>query len=291
MEFTMPDLRKLWELRKFAAEIRLETLKEFQCLGFGHVGGSMSVVELLAALYGGQLRHDPARPDWEDRDRLVMSKGHAGPSLYASLALRGFFPLEMLKTLNKPGSCLPSHCNRSKTPGVDATTGSLGQGLSCGIGIALGGMLDEKDYYTYVVLGDGELNEGQNWEAVMFAAHRQLDKLVALVDCNGKQLDGTTEEILDLKDFPQKFRSFGWNTLEVTDGHDVGSIWDTIEQAKQATGRPTAIIARTIKGKGCTFSEYVDMNHHQFITPEQADDAVFDASNALSDIMSEEVGG
>ena len=285
----MLNQKEQWELRKFASEIRLETLKEFKHLGFGHVGGSMSIVEILAVLYGGQLKHDPTELDWEDRDRLILSKGHAGPALYAALALRGFFPHDLLKTLNQPGTSLPSHCDRNKTPGVDATTGSLGQGLSCGVGITLGGRLDKKDYYTYVILGDGELNEGQNWEAAMFASHYNLSRLIAIIDCNGKQLDGTTEEILDLKDIALKFKAFGWNTIDVNDGHDVSKIWCAIDKAKQSTKKPTAIIIHTVKGKGCTYSEFLCMNHHQFITPEEADEAVAAAQGVLDDLLREEV--
>lgn len=272
------------QLEKFAAEIRLETLKEFQELGFGHVGGSMSIVELLAVLYGSIMEVDPANPSWEQRDWLVLSKGHAGPALYAALALRGFFPLDELSTLNKPGTRLPSHCDRNLTVGVDMTTGSLGQGISTAIGIALGNRLDRKSSYTYVVLGDGECNEGQIWEGVLFAAHHKVDNLLAFVDYNKQQGDGYTKDVLDLGDLAQKFSCFGWHATEV-DGHDVAQIHQAILQAKDASHKPSVIILHTRKGKGCTFAENFLDNHNMVFAREQIDEAVACAKKHLQGLQ------
>jgi len=268
------------ELAIFAAQIRLTTLEEFAHYGGGHIGGAMSLVETLAALYGGQLAHKPEEPDWSERDRLVLSKGHAGPVLYAALALRGFFDVEMLKTLNKPGTNLPSHCDARKTPGVDMTTGSLGQGLSCGVGIALGRRMDELDYVTYVIVGDGEMDEGQNWEALMSAAHFGLDHLIIFCDRNKKQLDGYTRDIMELGRLKEKFEAFGCHVQEV-DGHAVSDIDAAIACAKQVKNAPAVIILDTVKGKGCTFSETVENNHHQFFTAEEMDLAIKAAEKAL----------
>ena len=189
-------MEKNKQLRVFAEEIRVETLHELAHLGFGHVGGAMSIVELLAVLYGGEMKINPADPQWEDRDRLVVSKGHAGPAVYATLALKGYFPKEMLLTLNQGGTNLPSHCDRTKTPGIDMTTGSLGQGMSTAIGVALGNKLKKSDAYTYLILGDGECNEGQVWEGAMFAPHFKLDHLIAFVDYNKQQLDGACDDVM-----------------------------------------------------------------------------------------------
>ncbi|MDL2288324.1 transketolase [Oscillospiraceae bacterium OttesenSCG-928-F05] len=254
-------------LRVFAEEIRLETLREIMHFGAGHVGGSMSVVELLAVLYGAELRHDPERPDWADRDRFILSKGHAGPALYAALALRGFFPMDMLKTLNQNGTTLPSHCDRLKTPGIDMTAGSLGQGLSVGIGMAMGARMAGKDFRTYVCLGDGECNEGQVWEAALFAPHNRLNNLTAFVDYNHQQLDGLTDEVLDLGDLEGKFRAFGWHTLSV-DGHDIPALIAAVEEAKGYKDGPTMIVLNTIKGNGCLAAEAVMPNHHVAFTEE-----------------------
>jgi len=189
---------KIKALERFATEIRLETMKELTHLGFGHVGGDLSVIETLAVLYGEVMRIDPKNPRWSDRDWLVVSKGHAGPAVYATLALTGYFPLEELLTLNQGGTRLPSHCDRNKTIGIDMTTGSLGQGVSSAIGIALGNRLDQRENYTYLMIGDGVCDEGQVWEGALFAAHHKLDHLIAFVDANKKQLDGYTKDINDL---------------------------------------------------------------------------------------------
>ncbi|SMC57665.1 transketolase [Papillibacter cinnamivorans] len=261
------------KLSVFAEEIRLETLEEFAALGFGHVGGAMSVVETLAVLYGHEMKYDPKNPRWPDRDWLVLSKGHAGPALYATLSLKGFFSREMLFTLNRGGTKLPSHCDRNLTPGVDMTTGSLGQGISTAIGAALGNRMDGRDNYTYFILGDGECNEGQVWEGALFAPQHNLDHLIGFVDYNGQQLDGYTKDILDLGDIAAKFREFGWFAQEI-DGHSVEAILDAVEAAKKNRGAPSMIVLRTKKGHGCTFAEGIEANHHIAFKPEQMEKAL-----------------
>lgn len=254
------SMRDEVRIRKFAQQIRLETIKELVELGFGHVGGAMSICELLAVLYSGQLNTDPSRPDDPDRDRLICSKGHAGPAVYAALALRGFMPLELLTTLNKPGTCLPSHCDMNLTPGIDMTTGSLGQGLSVGAGVALGNRLDLRASYAYVIIGDGEAQEGQIWEAAMAAAQFGLSHLIALIDSNGYQINGPISEVNDISNFAQRFDSFGWDTLEV-DGHDVRQLHEAISKAKCSEHRPTAIIMHTVKGYGCKYALEAERCH------------------------------
>jgi transketolase len=267
------DQKDINDSRLFASQIRLETLKEFKNLGFGHVGGAMSIIETLAVLYGGVMAIDTENPGWADRDWLVMSKGHAGPALYATLALKGYFPLSKLKTLNQGGTDLPSHCDRNKTPGVDMTTGSLGQGISTAIGVALGNRLDGRSNYTYLILGDGELDEGQIWEGALFASHFRLDNLITFVDYNGQQLDGYTQDVMDLGDIGAKFMSFGWHTQNI-DGHDPEAILAAIRTAQAAAGQPSVIVLNTRKGKGCSFAEGVLNNHHMAFTDEQADAAI-----------------
>ena len=269
------------EIKHFASLIRVETLKEFKNLGFGHVGGAMSIIETLAVLYGGAMQIDPKNPGWPDRDWLVMSKGHSGPALYATLALKGYFPLDKLKTLNQGGTCLPSHCDRNRTPGVDMTTGSLGQGISTAIGVALGNRLDGRTNYTYLILGDGELDEGQVWEGALFASHFKLDNLIAFVDYNGQQLDGYTRDVMDLGDIAAKFESFGWQAQSIN-GHDLEAIQAAIGNAKKVAGQPSVIVLNTIKGKGCSFAEGILNNHHMAFTAEQAGAAVACAELALS---------
>ncbi|WP_458863098.1 transketolase [Acidaminobacterium chupaoyuni] len=254
-------MEKNKQLRVFAEEIRVETLKEFDHLGFGHVGGSMSIVETLAVLYGKEMTYDPKNPTLENRDRLVVSKGHAGPALYATLALKGFFPLERLLTLNQGGTTLPSHCDRTKTPGVDMTTGSLGQGSSMALGLALGAKMRKKNYTTYLILGDGECDEGQVWEAAMSAAHLKLDNLVTFVDWNKQQLDGSCDDVLYLGDMVEKFAAFGWHVQKVN-GHDVDALAEAIENAKAAKGKPSVIILDTIKGNGCKMALETFPCHH-----------------------------
>lgn len=269
------------ELRVFAEKIRVETLEEFGALGFGHVGGAMSVVEMLAVLYGYEMNIRPTEPRWAGRDWLVMSKGHAGPALYATLSLKGYFPRDMLFTLNQGGTHLPSHCDRNLTPGVDMTTGSLGQGMSTAIGVALGNRLDGRDSHTYVVLGDGECDEGQVWEGAMFAAHQKLDHLIGFLDNNGQQLDGYVKNVLDTGSLAEKFRAFDWFTQEI-DGHDIEAVYDAVEKAKAHRGAPSMIVLKTKKGHGCTFAEGIESNHHIAFTKEQMEEALSRAREVLA---------
>jgi len=242
----------------------------------------MSVVEALAALYGGEMRYDPKKPSWESRDRLVMSKGHAGPALYSTLCLRGFFPQETLLELNQGGGSLPSHCDMHKTIGIDMTTGSLGQGMSTAIGLALGSRLNNLGNFTFLILGDGECNEGQVWEGAMFAAHNKLGGLIALIDWNKQQLDGFTKGIIDMGDIGGKFKAFGWHTQTV-DGHDPAKIKTAIIEAKKVTDAPSAIILDTIKGYGCDFAEAIPANHHMNFTKGQIDNAIAAAERRLEE--------
>lgn len=267
------DKKELNELNALAANIRIETIRAFKKLGFGHIGGTMSIAEVLALLYGKVMKIDPKNPKWVDRDRLVLSKGHAGPSLYAALALKGYFPVEELSTLNTVGTNLPSHCDMNKTVGIDMTTGSLGQGISAAIGMALGNKLDKRDSYTYLIVGDGECNEGQIWEGVMFAAHHKLDNLITFIDYNKKQLDGYIIDINDIVDIGSKFEAFGWHNQEV-DGTDIEAINQAIEKAKEVKDKPSVIVLDTIKGHGASFAENVELNHHMVITPDMADEAI-----------------
>ena len=270
------------DLKVVAEGIRLVTLQTFSNIGFGHIGGAMSIIETLAALYGGELRCDPQMPWWDGRDRLVLSKGHAGPALYATLCLRGFFPKDTLLELNRGGGILPSHCDMNKTPGVDMTTGSLGQGISTAIGLALGCRLNNSESFTFLILGDGECNEGQVWEGAMFASHYNLGSLIALIDWNKQQLDGFTKDIMDLGDIEEKLRVFGWHTQTVN-GHDPGLIKAAIAEAKKIKEKPSAIILDTVKGYGCYFAEGVAGNHHMTFTQEQIDKAIDHVSQRLEE--------
>jgi len=278
--------KRLKELEIFATEIRIETMETFTHLGFGHVGGAMSIVDTLAVLYGEVMRIDPKNPKWEDRDWLVMSKGHAGPSLYSTLALKGFFDKEELKTLNVGGTNLPSHCDRNRTVGIDMTTGSLGQGMSTAIGTALGNRLDKRDNYTYLVLGDGECDEGQIWEGALFAGHNKVNNLIAFVDYNKKQLDGTTFDICDLGDLDLKFREFGWYAQRI-DGNNVEAIYKAITKAKEQKSHPSMIILDTIKGKGAKFAEEIEFNHHITVSKEQGQQALSDLEERLETLKVE----
>ncbi len=277
------DKKKAAELRVFAEEIRVTALKEFQALGFGHIGGAMSVVETLAVLYGNYMTYDPKNPRMPERDWLVISKGHAGPALYATLALKGFFPVEELKTLNQGGTNLPSHCDRNKTTGVDMTTGSLGQGISSAIGIAYGNRLSGYDSNTYLIVGDGECNEGEIWEGAMLAPKLKLGSLITFVDCNKQQLDGWTKDVLDLGDMEEKWRVFGWHTQSV-DGHDISALCDAIDAARAVKDQPSAIIINTTKGNGCSFAETICPSHHLRFKPEQMVEALEIAEKRLADV-------
>ena len=280
------DKKKAAELRVFAEEIRVAALKEFQALGFGHIGGAMSIIEVLACLYGKYMKYDSQNPRMPERDWLVISKGHAGPSLYATLALKGFFPIEELKTLNQGGTNLPSHCDRNKTIGVDMTTGSLGQGISSAIGIAYGNRLSGYDSNTYLIVGDGECNEGEIWEGAMLAPKLQLGNLITFVDCNKQQLDGWTKDVLDMGDMEEKWRVFGWHTQRVN-GHDISALCDAIDAARAVKDQPSAIIIDTIKGNGCSFAETICPSHHLRFKPEQMVEALEIAEKKLADARAE----
>lgn len=264
-------------LKAQAREVRKYTIDTIANLGVGHIGGSLSVVEILTLLYYREMRVKAEDPLWRERDKLVLSKGHAGPALYSVLALKGFFPMEWLSTLNRGGTKLPSHCDRNLTPGIDMTTGSLGQGLSAACGLAIANKLDGIDNWTYVIIGDGETNEGQNWEAAMLAPHQKLSRIVAFTDYNKLQLDGTTDQILSLGDIEGKWRTFGWH-VDRCDGHDFPSMSCAIARAKaqalREDGKPSMIILDTIKGKGAAFAEGKLTNHNMNIDRQTADIAI-----------------
>jgi len=242
------------DLEGIARKLRRHVITMISQAGSGHPGGSLSAADIVTALYFRVMRHDPSNPRWPDRDRFILSKGHAAPVLYAALAECGYFPLEWLTTLRKSGACLQGHTDSRLTPGVDMSAGSLGQGLSVGIGMALAAKLDKNDYRVYVLLGDGECQEGQVWEAAMFAPNYKLDNLTAIVDFNGLQLDGFTKQIMDLEPFVEKWRSFKWEVLQI-DGHDMQQVVDALRNAGQVKDKPVVIVARTVKGKGVSFME------------------------------------
>ena len=264
----MLDQTKKKELQRFALQIRIGAVEEFKARGFGHVGGSLSITDALAVLYGDVMKVDPKNPQWEDRDKLVCSKGHAGPAIYATLALKGFFPYEDIKTLNQPGTNFPSHCDRKKTPGVDMTTGSLGQGTSLAVGMAYGDKLKGRDCRTFLIVGDGESDEGQVWEAAMFTAAKKVNNLVWLIDNNKKQLDGYTKDVLDTFDFRAKFEAFGFDAVRI-DGNDLDQLYDAL--TKKATDKPIAIILDTVKGKGVKEVEETMSNHSMTMPTETYD--------------------
>ena len=255
-------------LQRFALKIRIGILEALKARGFGHVGGSLSIADALAVLYGSVMRYDPKNPAWEQRDKLICSKGHAGPAVYAALALRGFFPYEQLVTLNQPHTNLPSHCDRNKTPGVDMTTGSLGQGTSLAVGMAMGDMLKGLDSRTFLIVGDGEANEGQVWEAAMFTAAKRITSLTWLIDNNKKQLDGYTKDVLNPFDFEEKFRSFGFEAISI-DGNDVEQLENAL--TRRPIDKPIAIILNTVKGKGVEEVENTMGNHSMTPPPEAFD--------------------
>jgi transketolase len=255
-------------LQRFAEEIRVNIMRTIAFYGEGHVGGSLSLADLLAALYGREMRFDPADPKNPDRDKLVLSKGHCGPALYAALALMGFFPAEELKTINRFGTRLPSHCDMNRTPGIDMSTGSLGQGASTAAGIALADKVRGRTSHTYLILGDGECNEGQVWEMAMFAAHHKLSRLIAFVDRNRQQLDGLTDDILRMGDLAELFRANGWNAVTI-DGHNFEAITGAIENAKASSGAPSMIILETVKGKGWAEAERRVPSHYMTVSKQQ----------------------
>jgi len=241
------------EIEKLAYKMRRETMRGIHNAGSGHPGGCFSCAEIIATLYSGIMKIDPKNPKWPDRDRFVLSKGHAGPILFTALAYSGFFPLkecENIRSLTGKLQCTPS----PKVEGCDASSGSLGQGLSTAVGMALAGKADKKDYRVFILMGDGEQNEGQIWEAVMAAAHHKLNNLIGFIDNNEVQMCGTLKDILDTGDLGNKYAAFGWNVIRI-DGHDVKQIKDAIEAAGKEKSRPTIIIAKTVKGKGVSYME------------------------------------
>ena len=242
------------ELNDLCRQIRKDILVSLNAAGSGHSGGSLSSVEILTALYFYKLRHDPNNPTWEDRDRFVLSKGHVCPALYTVMAHAGYLPVEELSTLRKLGSRLQGHPHMLKLPGLETSCGSLGQGLSIGVGMALGAKTDNKDFRVYCLMGDGETDEGQIWEAAMSAAHYGLDNLCGIVDRNRLQIDGDTEKVMRLEPYCEKWAAFGWNVIEC-DGHNLEELMDALDQAECNCGVPTVIIAQTVKGKGVSFME------------------------------------
>ena len=241
-------------LAETANRVRIGILDGVYNAGCGHPGGSLSIAELLTYLYFREMKIDPEHPKWEDRDRFVLSKGHTAPALYATLAERGFFPAEELKTLRRIDSRLQGHPDMKGIPGVDMSTGSLGLGISAACGMALAAKTAGKDYRVYTILGDGESEEGQVWEAAMFASHYHLDNLVAVVDWNGLQIDGTVEEVMNPTPHNLKFAAFGWNVISI-DAHDYDQIEAAFSAAREVKGKPTAIIAKSVKGKGVSYME------------------------------------
>lgn len=261
------------DMKQITKQMRTDIIEMVAAAGCGHPGGSLSVCDIMATLFYEKMNIDPKNPAWEDRDRLVLSKGHVAPALYAALAGLGYFPHEDLITLRKSYSHLQGHPNMNDTPGVDMSTGSLGQGLSVANGMALAGRLDGRDYYVYCILGDGEIQEGQVWEAAMSSAHYKLDHVIAFVDYNGLQIDGSNEEVMGIAPVDKKFESFGWNVICI-DGHDCQAISDAVDEAKRSEGKPTVIIAKTVKGKGVSFMENVAFWHGTAPNAEQAKQAL-----------------
>ena len=267
------------ELNDIAKEARRVTMKCIASLGKGHVGGALDIVDALTVLYYEEMNIDPANPKMAGRDRLVLSKGHGGPGLYAILALKGFFDMKEIYTLNKPGTMLPSHCDRLLTPGIDMTTGSLGQGLSAAVGMALADRIDGNGARVYCIIGDGESQEGQIWEAGMYAAQMKLGSLTCFLDLNGQQIDASVDELNSLLDAGEKWRAFGWNVQEVN-GHDVQAIYDAVEAAKTCTDKPNMIVMHTVKGKGWKRIEGTTMSHSLSVSAD-------DLAEALNDIDKE----
>ena len=258
------------ELQALAVKIRMAALDAIHSLGTGHVGGALSICDVLAVLYGAEMKQNPADPRWPERDKLVCSKGHAGPAVYGTLAIKGYFPYEELKTLNRPGTRLPSHCDRNKTPGVDMTTGSLGQGTSLAAGMALGDRLRGYDSRTFLIVGDGESNEGQVWEALAFAAAKKLSNLVVMLDWNKRQLDGWTEDVYPMGDYVAKFNAFGFDTVKV-DGNDVEAVAAALARTRAGGDKPYAIVLDTVKGAGIPEVAATPMNHSISVSDEQYD--------------------
>ena len=275
------------DLKAICKDIRLDTIRCIGHLGVGHIGGCLSIVELLGVLYFDAMHIDPKNPKMAGRDRLVVSKGHAGPAVYAALANRGYFDKAELLTLNQGGTNLPSHCDMNRTPGIDMTAGSLGQGFSCAAGIALGSKLENDGATIYAILGDGESQEGQIWEqiweAAMFAAAKKLDNLIAFTDYNKLQIDDTVANVCDIAPLADKWRAFGWHVIEVENGNDAEAIKAAIAEAKlnRGSGKPTQVILHTVKGCGVSFIEEAGVaNHNMNLSPEQTEAALREVEGA-----------
>lgn len=273
------SLRK--QLEAMAVRVRMAVIEGTFNAKSGHPGGSLSATDTLTYLYFKELNVDPANPAWEDRDRFVLSKGHCAPALYGALAHKGFFDVEEIKGLRHTNSMLQGHPCMTKTPGVDMSTGSLGQGISVAVGMALGAKLQGKNFRTYAMLGDGEIEEGQVWEAAMFASHKQLSNLCIVVDNNNLQIDGTVEEVNSPYPIPEKFAAFGWNVI-VIDGHDFDQIDAAFTAARACTDKPTAIIQKTVKGKGVSFMENQVSWHGSAPNAEQYEQAMAELNAALA---------
>jgi len=265
--------QKIKELKIYTIQIRKAIVYQLTTFGFGHLGGSMSAAELLACLYGYIMKYDLKNPKWEERDRLVLSKGHCGPVLYAALALKGFFPYEELATLNQPNTRLPSHVDASVTPGVDMTTGSLGQGFSVALGMAHVFKLDKRANRVFAILGDGECQEGQIWEAALYGAQYKLSNFIGFIDANEEQFDRYIKENIDLGELSEKFRVFGWNTIDVKNGHDIESILTAYEKALEEDEKPSMIILHTKKGKDYPPTDRLPKIHHIHIPNSDAEEA------------------
>ncbi|MBQ8183945.1 MAG: transketolase [Clostridia bacterium] len=269
------------ELAKIACNVRMGIIEGTFNAKSGHPGGSLSIAEILTYLYFKEMNIDPAKPDMPERDRFVLSKGHAAPALYSVMAQKGYFPVEELKTLRKVDSRLQGHPSMKCLPGIDISSGSLGQGISAACGMALGAKLQNADFRVYSILGDGEIEEGQVWEAAMYAAAKKLDNLVAFVDNNNLQIDGTVEEVNSPYPIPEKFAAFGWNVIEI-DGHSFDEIEDALNSACSCKGKPTAIIAKTIKGKGVSFMENQVNWHGSAPNAEQYETAMTELKEVLN---------
>ncbi len=280
MVLTEAELKKL---ERIACRLRWDVVKMIGEAGSGHPGGSLSAVEIVTALYFYLMRHDPANPEWEERDRFVLSKGHAAPLLYAALAESGYFPRENLWTLRKLGSLLQGHPDMKRTPGVEISTGSLGQGFSVACGMALAGKMDKKDYRVFVLLGDGETQAGIVWEAAMFAAHYKLDNLCAFIDFNHLQIDGPVEKVMNIEPVVEKWKSFGWWVKKI-DGHSFPQIIETLKEAREVKERPQMIVAETLKGKGVACMEGVVDFHGKAPSYEQMVEALKKFEEMMGDI-------
>ncbi len=267
------DQEVIARLGKKAKEIRRHIISMTAAAGSGHPGGSLSSADIVTALYFQIMRLDPEKPDWPDRDRFVLSKGHGAPVLYSALAERGFFQTSELLTLRKLGSRLQGHPDMKSLPGVEMSTGSLGQGLAVANGMALAGRLDHRDYRVFVLLGDGENQEGMVWEAAMASAHYKLDKLTAFLDHNGLQIDGPVREVMSVEPVADKWKAFGW-VVQIIDGHDLSQIINAVEKAKEVKGRPQMIIAETVKGKGVSFMENNVDWHGKAPNPQETEKAL-----------------